>query len=681
MEKKTVIAIFLAVSSFIPAFGQSRTEWRDSLMASTVTADIQKVTRTIEKLETDAMGIRSIVSPMGEGDIIRWAQGMPGVTTGADGSSAIYVRGGNMGNNLITLDGVPVYGYSHLIGLTTVIPSEIIGTASLHKGGFDSGKGNFTASHMDIRTRYSDAERLSMSVALSNFMASASVETPVGKDMSLLLAGRISPLALEYRAIRGLMPDTFDINGFNAGVGDAFVKYSWNIGDGRSIHASGLFSLDRYTFIMSEASEESMGWRNMIGAITYQNFGNSSKDFEAQISINSYSSSQRQVKEYKDAMNDLSILSEMSEATGRVRWKSHVGNRERLSLDYGIQARYAAFRPGQVASIKNESGTILASAHFQASYEIPERLSINTGVTGNWFRKQDHKMRNMPKETPFSSIGPDMHSSIIFHATRNIALEASVDHIRQYYHTLDGLPVGWSIDLIVPSSKVIAPESATQGNLETIVSIGPHSLSAGGFYKKMSGLIYCKQAETLFSGTMAAWEDYVDTGDGKSYGGEFLYEYQKSNLYGRVSYTISDTTRENFKDVNDGRPFNAKFNRRHVLNVTAQWKGFGASFVYQSGHWENGAAQTYTMHFPGEEWESFYYAGINNFQMPDVIRMDINYHFGFTKWDVRHDIQLGVCNLTNHFNPFMLYFDTRTESWKEIAILPILPNFSWRMKF
>ena len=86
---------------------------------------------TIGNIKTDIEGIKAVISPMGEGDPIRWAQGMPGVTTGADGTTSMYVRGGNAGNNMFTLDGVPVYGYSHILGLTTIIPNDVIDDVSL----------------------------------------------------------------------------------------------------------------------------------------------------------------------------------------------------------------------------------------------------------------------------------------------------------------------------------------------------------------------------------------------------------------------------------------------------------------------------------------------------------------------------------------------------------------------
>ncbi len=87
------------------------------------------------------------------------------------------------------------------------------------------------------------------------------------------------------------------------------------------------------------------------------------------------------------------------------------------------------------------------------------------------------------------------------------------------------------------------------------------------------------------------------------------------------------------------------------------------------------------MHIPGTEWTADYFSGVNNYHMPPVIRLDVGYEFSFHSGRFQHDVRLGICNLLNRFNPFMLYFDSKTESWKELALLPILPNFSYRISF
>jgi hypothetical protein len=102
----------------------------------------------------------------------------------------------------------------------------------------------------------------------------------------------------------------------------------------------------------------------------------------------------------------------------------------------------------------------------------------------------------------------------------------------------------------------------------------------------------------------------------------------------------------------------------------------------QSGHWENGAPESFIMHLPDDsEWTGYHYEGINNYHMPAVFRLDLGYNFSFDTGKVSHVVNVGVCNATNHFNPFMLYYDAQTEGFKMIALLPILPNFSYRISF
>ena len=120
----------------IPATMSAQEQERHDTLTAAIKSDSRRAAEAIGRVSTDLDGVRRVISPLGEGDPIRWAQGLPGVSTGADGTTAFYVRGGNMGNNLITLDGVPVYGYSHLLGLTTIIPQDVMSETSLLKGGF-----------------------------------------------------------------------------------------------------------------------------------------------------------------------------------------------------------------------------------------------------------------------------------------------------------------------------------------------------------------------------------------------------------------------------------------------------------------------------------------------------------------------------------------------------------------
>ena len=644
-------------------------EISDTLNAAVKTGD-RRVERRIGELRTDIGGIRAVVSPLGEGDPIRWVQGLPGVTTGADGSSAVYVRGGNMGNNLFSIDGVQIYGQSHLLGLTTVVPQSVIGDVSLIKGGFDGSAGNFTASHIRLETKTPGHDKLRLGAAVNNFLLGAEAEVPVSDRLSLMFSGRISPLTLEYKALKGLMNSYLgDLKDFRAGVGDVYGKVHWKIASGQSLDASVFMSRDNYSFTTPSGADDAFGWKNAIAILRYQGqLGRSRLDASA--SYNHYGNSREQRTVFRGVENRLSLLSTLSEASASVSWKRPLG--KWFDIAAGGQFRYAFFAPGQVASVTNKSETSLGSAYLSGGFTIPERLSIRAAVRGNVFHNA--KYQGARKD-------PEYSASAKWNVTRHFALEASYDRTVQYYHTLEGLPVGWSIDLIVPSGDMVSPESAEQLNFGTSLVFGGHSLSLGAFGKEMGNLVLYKEAQTMFSGGLAGWEDNVDIGMGKAYGAEFLYEYHGRELNVRAAYTLSKTTREGFASVNDGKPFNARFDRRHVLNASAQWRGFSLAFTAQSGHWENGAAETYTMHIPGQEWTADYFSTINNYKMPAVIRLDAGYGFSRTWGRFTHDFNFGICNVLNRFNPFMLYFDASTESWKELALLPFCPNFSYRISF
>ena len=201
MKRVTLLVFSLCITLSVQAQGIA---WQDTIPAA-VKTDRRRIELDLGNLKTGLEGIRSVVSPMGEGDPIRWAQGLPGVATGADGGTAFYVRGGNSGNNLFSLDGVPVYGYSHILGLTTIVPTEALESGELGKGGFDGAESNYTASHLRITTK-TPSEPRKWSLSLNNFLASAGVQGPIGKKVSYLFSARISPLTWEYRTIKSRLP-------------------------------------------------------------------------------------------------------------------------------------------------------------------------------------------------------------------------------------------------------------------------------------------------------------------------------------------------------------------------------------------------------------------------------------------------------------------------------------------
>lgn len=649
----------------------AQSERVDTLDASYVEGIRELAIRNVGELRSDIKEVRGVVSPLGEGDPIRWIQGLPGVTTGADGTSAVYVRGGNMSNTLFSIDGVPVYGYSHLLGLTTIVPQGIMDDVSIVKGGFDGKESNFTAAHLRLTSKSPGESEKRFSASINNFIVSASADMKLNKRLSFIASARVSPLTYEYRAVHSALPDKLGgYDDFKAGVWDAYGKLQWRYGkasrDNR-LEASVLGSMDHYSFSKKENSSEAMGWDNVLAILKNRMTGPRSRT-EFLLTYNHYRTYQRQDKLFRDKMNHLSIESVVDEYTLSVDRSREFG--KRVTIDYGLKGRMGKFAPGQKGSSKKEETTVLGSVYLQGSYAIPKKLLLKANVRENLFNNGG------------SSNKLDFNFSAKWDMFPFLAVDASYDNMNQFYHVLEGLPVGWSVDMMVPSGKSVLPETSRQWSAGIESKVARNYLSVTAFGKEMKDIVYYKYSQAMFTGALASWENDIDIGDGSSKGLEFLYEYNGKEFYARASYTLSKTDRKNFEVANWGKPYHARFDRRHVLNVTAKWKGLSAAFTLQSGQWENASPDTYVLqNMSGDDVTMKYFYGINNYQMPKIVRLDLGYEFSITRGKVRHDVNLGVCNVFNHFNPFMLYFDAERETWRKLALLPILPNFSYKISF
>ncbi len=659
----------------------------DTLDASVVVESSLLKKRSVGELSSNVESIRGVVSPLGEGDAIRWAQSLPGVTTGADGSSAFYVRGSNMGNNLVSLDGVPVYGYTHMLGLTTIVPNSITDDVTLIKGGFEASDNNFTSAHMKINSMIPE-KGYNVSASLNNFLASLSGEANFNDKISFVVSARLSPLTLEYNAAKNLLKSSMigGISDFNAQVGDVYAKIRWNISGRSSIDAFGLGSVDRYNMSMSEDSHQMMGWYNGIGQLRYLYTGEYS-NLTAAVSFNTYGSSQEEVKTFRGVRNQMSLKSDMHEITARVDRTKFMGMLRRFSMSYGAKYRNVVFRPGQVDGQVNHNEANFIDAYLQMKYVIPEKLELKAhGRLNRFANVKDYvtsagsaitSLKNDSRHIDFSA-----SAFMKWNISELLSFEAGADHLVQYYHTLEGLPVGWATDMFVPSGSKVMPEYSDQFSFAFGLDLPKHKASVGGFYKDMENLVYYKYSQGLFNSGFASWEKDVEQGHGLSYGAEFLYEYIGREFYTRSSYTLSKTNRSGFPSFYGGGEFHARFDRTHVLNVLAQWKGFSASFTLQSGHWENGEPLRYPMHIIDAIYNTgSYYSGLNNYQMPMVLRLDLGWQHTFHTDRFTHDLNIGVYNVTNHFNPFILYLNAETEKWTGISLLPIMPNFSYRITF
>lgn len=644
--------------------------------------------------------IHVMTTPLGDGSAIKLIQTLPGVSTGAEGSSAIYVRGGNLGGNLVTIDNVPLYGSGHILGFSTSYSPGIVADTRFMTGGFTSGQGNLTSSHIKVTTKDGAFDALRAGVSLSPFIVGATVSAPVIKDkVSFLGSVRVSPVGAELNAIKGLTAAMDSVSGIKAVVYDAFGKIKWNLSPRQSVSLSAFTSLDSYGFNYGGSSEDRMRWGNTIASLSHEIAVADRWAVESGLSYNKFTNYQGIRKTFGSTDNSLALSGFLEEKTLRstVLWSGPEG----WSFQASLKACLAGFLPGassafshklisitEETSDANKASSVMATAHVQLAKVVDGKYDLR--LSGNLNRFSSKRMDGGDTGQPF--IDPELSFSGRVYLAPWFGIEVTADKVVQYYHTLEGIPLGWSLDMIVPADRSLPAEKTGQLYAGILVGGVRHRFSAGCYSKKMNGLIFFNDASQLFSSAAAGWRNNIVTGTGTSKGLEVLYEAEIERFKARLAYTLSKTDRL-FEGINNGEPFPAKFDRRHIFNLNVEYiflkrerkeLGINTLFTYQSGHWATVRSGRYSGWIvPGDtEVMIEYNTGIHNWQTPAYIRWDAGLFLRHGT-DTSHPgtLNLGVYNILNRHNTYSIIFDPESRRWKKLSIFPIMPTVSYTLDF
>lgn len=679
---------------------QNTDTMHDTLSRVIVVADTIKA-RPAGLVKVNMPQIRRIVTAMGEGDVIKYIQTMPGISTGVEGSSSFYVRGGNLGNNVVTLDGVRLYGYGHLLGITSAFSNDIVGDVAFNVGGFDAESYNLLASHIKVTTKEPNFKEAQGRGSISNFMVGGYAAAPIVKDkLAVILSARISPLKLEYNLGKDMLENTMKVfDDVVAGVYDVYGKATYKISDSHKLNASVFYSIDDFGYgAVDRDSYDEMKWHNLIGNLQWDWRIADKWSLKTNLSYNDYGSSQKQEKRLEGTYNAIGVQSKINEMSFNSVVKYAINTRWNARL--GVRGTGSDFAPGSTKVYGEDSGAkgadnssenFLGTAYGEIEYTNADKARIMLAVRGNMFMGDIVDKFGGGKEAKYDIFNPEFSFAGSVRLCKWMGIEVTVDKLVQHYHTLEGIPLGWSLDMIVPSSNTLKPEESIQYYGGMYFKYKNHRFSAGAYYKELDNLIYFSRATNFFSSQMGSWKSYIEVGKGESKGLEFLYEKTGEKLNYKVAYTRSKTTRD-FEGVNEGRTFLAKFDRPHILNVTADYlikkeenREFGANllFTYQSGNMESVKSATYIGHLPGWDKEIIldYYSSINNLRLEDYIRLDIGVYGQWKKPKVTHNALVGIYNVMNRHNIFSLYYNTDDKLWKKVYIFPLMPSISYSVEF
>lgn len=643
--------------------------------------------------------MKKVPAFFGEVDIIKVLQLLPGVKSGGEGSSGIYVRGGGPDQNLILLDGAPIYNASHLFGFFSTFNSDAVKNVDLIKGGFPARYGGRLSSVIDINMKEGNMRRYNVEGSIGIISSKLLIEGPIWKNKtSFIVTARRTYLF--DKILAPLVGATS--GGANTGsyyFYDLNAKVNHKFSDKDRLFLSLYNGIDKFAFKTGSGGfsdisySGNLNWGNTIAALRWNHVFNSKLFCNTNVSYTRYKFG------VGSAVSDLKNDTKQSSNyfSGIKDWSARV-NFDYIPapnhyIKYGVNYIYHTFETGaqqyKATGFARDSNSVIGNPTIYATefnvyaeddWKITPRIKINIGVHAAGFLVQDNFYRSL--QPRFSGR---------FLLPRNWSLKASYASMMQFIHLLSNSSVGLPTDLWVPATKLIKPQQSFQGAFGIAKSLKQNSyeISLEGYYKEMKDIIdYLDGAN--FIGQATNWEKKVAQGRGWSYGAEFFLQKKKGKYTGWVGYTLSWTNRQ-FAEINFGNAYPYKYDRRHDISIVNLYKisnkaDIGVTWVYGTGNAISLPLQSYQV-VAGTS-SSFndvqYYGSRNNYRMAAYHRLDLSINRHKKKKWGRVTWSFGAYNAYGRKNPYFLYFSNNEfnrRQLKQVSLFSLVPSISYNFKF
>ena len=668
--------------------------------------------------------IKSRPNLAGEIDILKVLHLIPGVQSGNEGSAGLYVRGGGPDQNLILLDGVPIYNVSHLFGFLSVFNSDAINSVKLIKGAFPARYGGRLSSVVDISMKEGNMKALRGSAAAGIIGANLTLEGPIKKDKtSFMFSGRRTYLDLLAKPWTNTSSDDgeeaeekrssyffYDLN----------TKINHKISDHDRIYFSAYTGKDKGFYNMKETfsppgegveeitnDDTNVRWGSAIALLRWNHILNPQVFSNLSLSYSEYNFfAENTFFNQLFSSDTLSDFQSFETTTGIRDWAL------KLDLDYlphpnhhirfGGLSTHHKFKPnvaGRRSSVASDTTFNAASvisnefaAYVEDDIALSTSLKANVGVHFSGYHVNNKF---------YHSIQPRL--SLRYLVTPHFALKGSYSEMTQYLHLLTNPGVGLPTDLWVPATDRVRPQRAKQGVFGFAYTHPTSGFEASveGYYKEMKNVIEYKEGAS-FIRIDENWQDKIEVGNGEGYGVEFFTSRKFDRTEWWIGYTLSWAVR-NFSNLNFGRSFPFKFDRRHdiAFAITHRYTEnyeFSANWVYGTGTSLTLPVASYLSPIDDREMEVFSgrnffptkqaleYEARNSFRMRPRHRLDLNFRFIKSKpWGERAWV-ISIYNAYNRRNPLFIEQRPRgtapaTRVFREFILFPIIPSVSYQIKF
>jgi hypothetical protein len=653
--------------------------------------------------------IKNIPAFMGEVDVLKAIQLLPGVRNAGEGNAGFYVRGGGPDQNLIMLDDAVVYNTGHLFGFFSIFNSDAIKHVSLIKGGMPAQYGGRLSSVLDISMKDGNINKFQMDGGIGLIASRFSIQGPIVKNKAsyIISARRTYADALAKPFI------SRNSNFYGSGYYfyDLNAKVNYKFSEKDRLYLSGYFGRDVFDFVNTDRDfRTNIPWGNSTATLRWNHVFNRRLFANTTLVYNDYKF------KFSASQNNLDLTLSSGIRDGNLKMDFDYFPLPEHKIKFGGQLTYHKFVPnilnGRQDSIvfnpNNESVKYATETalYLQDDWEPSEKLKINYGIRWSTFTQigpYNKYIRdvngNKLDSTHYNSFekvksygGLEPRLTLRYALTDLSSIKISVSRNYQYIHLVSNSGNTLPTDLWVPSTYLVRPQLSWQyaaGYFRNFRD-NMYETSVEFYYKNMKNQIEYKEGYTP---SLNDPEEEFVFGKGWSYGAEFFINKTKGRFTGWLGYTLSWTWRK-FPEVNSGIKFPAKYDRRHDMSLVGnyelnkRWK-LGAVFVYGTGNATTMPERFYVVN--GVLTQE--YSAINQYRLAPYHRLDLSATLSPKERNRKKKLQsswvFSIYNVYSRQNPYFIYFDQTGNPYNgtlkvealQVSLFPILPAVTWNFKF
>lgn len=681
----------------------------------TLNVSLEEESRELETVVVKTTGRRSITNPqmgmdrltiaetknipmlLGERDVLKTIQLLPGIKSAGEGSSGFFVRGGAADQNLILLDEATVYNASHLLGFFSTFNSDAIKDITVYKGGMPAQYGGRLSSVLDIKMNDGNNQDYSVSGGIGLISTKLNVEGPIQKDKSsFLISGRRTYVDMFLK----LSSDSA-INSNRLYFYDLNAKLNYQLGKKDRLFISGYFGRDQ----LGVGETFGLQWGNGTGTVRWNHIFNSRLFSNTSFIYSNY--------DYKitirSGSNDFDVFSQIRDLNLKQEFQWYAGSRN--TIRFGVNSIYHTIRPGEItASITSNVNTesrqrryswengFFASNMFKASEKINftygARLTTfsilgkgdfyNIDPEGNVTNTFSYKRGEFVKT--YVNVEPRLAASYIFNPTASI--KASYVRNVQNLHLVSNSTTGSPTDKWLASTNIIKPEISDQVSLGWYKNFAgnKYELTVESYYKTLQNQIDYRTGANIFINSDAI-ESQLLFGKGRAYGIECLLRKQTGKLTGWLSYTLSKSERK-INGINNNQWYNARQDRTHDIAIVGSYQlnrkwTLSANWIYYTGDAVTFPAGKYRV----DNQVVFYYTERNGYRLPNYHRLDLGATLQLKKTKkYSSELAFSLYNAYGRENAYTIAFkeseeDPQKTEAVQTALFKYIPSVSFNFKF